>query len=102
MLGKWGLQTASRCHFSGNFCVAVTSQADDSQGISCVPLIFIRYKVVYQTAEDKPNGSSVKSSLGYLGSMSVCGAAQWFKLSKSWTKFIFFEFQKVLKNLLDG
>jgi hypothetical protein len=34
---------------------------------------------MYQAAEDKANDSSVESGLGYLGSMSVFGAAQWVK-----------------------
>jgi hypothetical protein len=33
--------------------------------------------VVYQVAEDEPTGSSIESGPRYLGSMSVCGAAQW-------------------------
>jgi len=102
MLGKWGVQAASRGHFSENGCVAVTSQVAEGQGISCIPLSVIRYNVVYQTAKDKPNGSSVESGPGYLGQMSVCVAAQWFKLSESWPKFQFFDLHKMLKNLFDG
>jgi len=58
MLGKWGLQAASRGHFSGRGCIALTrtSQTADGQGISCVPPSVIRYNIVYRTAEDKPNG----------------------------------------------
>jgi hypothetical protein len=44
--------------------------------------------IVYQATGDEPNGSSVESDPGYLGLMSVCGAAQWLKLSDSWSKFI--------------
>jgi hypothetical protein len=30
--------------------------------------------------------------------MSIYGAAQWVKLSESWPKFKFFDFQKILKS----
>jgi hypothetical protein len=57
---------------------------------------------VWQAAEEKPNGSGVESGPGYLGSMSVCDAVQWVKLSKTWPKLKFFDFYKMLKNLLEG
>ena len=131
MLGKWGVQAASRGHFSDKGCIAVTSQAAGGQGISYVPPSVISYNTAYQTAEDKPKGYSVESGPECLGSMSVCGAAQWFKLtlilltwriwrapnnaskwqmgfnsefqglSESCPKFKFFDFHKILKNLLD-
>jgi hypothetical protein len=44
--------------------------------------------IVYQAIEDKPNGFSVESGPGYLVSMSVCGAAQWFILSDSWPNLL--------------
>jgi hypothetical protein len=34
--------------------------------------------------------------------MSVCGAAQWVKISERWPKFKSFNFHKILKNLLEG
>ena len=83
MLGKWGVQAASRGHFSDKGCIAVTSRAARGQGISCVPPSVIKYEynTAYQTAGDKAKGYSVESGPGCLGSMSVCGAAQWFKLT---------------------
>lgn len=97
----WDIQAASRGHFSENGCEADASQAAECQSISCVPLSVIRYNTVYQTAEDKPNGSSVESGPVSFVSMSVCGAAQSFKLSESGPKFKFFDFHTMLKNLLD-
>lgn len=35
----------------------------------------VRWLFVYQAADDKPKGSRVGSGPGYLGLMSVCGAA---------------------------
>jgi hypothetical protein len=58
--------------------------------------------VVWQAAEEKPNGSSVESGPGYLCSMSVCGAVQWVTLSETWLKFKLFDFHKMLKDLLEG
>ena len=55
-----------------------------------------------QAAEEKPNGSGVESDPECLGSMSVCDALQWVKLSKTWPKSKFFDFHKMLKNLLEG
>lgn len=52
--------------------------------------------MVYQTAEDKPNGYGVESGTGCFGCMSVCGAAQWFILSERCPKFKFFDFHKML------
>jgi hypothetical protein len=60
MLGKSGVQAASRGSFSENGCVGVTSQAAEGQGFSCVPLSVIRYNIVYQTAEDEPDRSNVE------------------------------------------
>jgi hypothetical protein len=57
---------------------------------------------VYQGAAKKPHGCSVEPGPGYLGSMSVCGASQWVKLSKSWPKFKSYDFHKMPKNLLVG
>jgi hypothetical protein len=57
---------------------------------------------VYQAAEEKSNGCSVESGPGCLGSMSVCDAVEWVKLSETWPKFKFFDFHKMLKNLLEG
>jgi hypothetical protein len=55
-----------------------------------------------QAAEEKPNGCSVKLGPGYFGSMSVCGDPQWVTLSESWSKFKFFDYHQLLKNLLGG
>jgi len=45
------------------------------------------------------NDSTAELDAGYLGSMSVSGAAQCVKLSESWPKYKFFNFHKMLKNL---
>jgi hypothetical protein len=34
--------------------------------------------------------------------MSVCDAAQWVKISETWSEFKFFDSHKMLKNLLEG
>jgi hypothetical protein len=57
---------------------------------------------VYQAAEEKPNSSSVESDPGCLGSMSVCDAVEWVKLSETWPKLKFLDVHKMLKNLLEG
>jgi hypothetical protein len=57
---------------------------------------------VHQAAEGKPNGSSIESGPEYLGSMSVCDAVQWIKLSETWPKLQSFDFHKMLKNLFEG
>jgi hypothetical protein len=46
MLGKWGVQAASHGHFSENGCLAVSSQAAEGQGISCILFSIIRYNIV--------------------------------------------------------
>jgi len=52
--------------------------------VLAVPCVqFTGITVVYQATEYEPNGFSVKSGPGYLGSMPDCGAAQWVKLSDS-------------------
>jgi hypothetical protein len=51
---------------------------------------------VYQATEDKPNGWSVETDPGYLGSTSACCAAKWVKLSESWPKFKFAVFHILL------
>ena len=56
----------------------------DSRGLLVASLgHFSGMAGVYQAAVDKPNGSSVESGPGYLGSMSVCGVAQWAKITGS-------------------
>jgi hypothetical protein len=52
---------------------------------------------VYQAAEDKPNDSSVEWGPGYLGSMSVWGAAQWVKWMAKWPKVKFIDFHIMLQ-----
>jgi hypothetical protein len=52
--------------------------------------------VVCQAAEEKQRGSSVESGPEYLGSMYVCGAEKWVKLSDSWPIFKFFNFHVML------
>jgi hypothetical protein len=34
--------------------------------------------------------------------MSVCNAVQWVKLSETWPKLKFFDYHRMLKNLLEG
>jgi hypothetical protein len=58
--------------------------------------------LVCKAAEKEMNSSAAELDAGYLGSMSVSGAAQWVKLSESWPKFKLFSFHKVLKNLVEG
>jgi len=67
---------------------------------SCIQ--FSGVTLVRKAAEEEMNGSTAESDAGYLGSMSVSGAAQWDKLSESWPKFKFFSFHKMLKNLVEG
>jgi hypothetical protein len=97
-----GLLFASRGHFSDTDSVSVASQAAEGQGISCVPRSLFRYNSCVAAAEGKPKDSSVESDPGCLGSMSICDAVQWVKLSKTWPKLKFFDFHKMLKNLLEG
>jgi len=88
-----GLLVASLGHLSDNGWVSVASQAAEGQTISCVrPRSVCSYNSCVPGAEDKPYGSSVESGPRYPGSMSVCGAAQWSKLSESWSKFKFTDF----------
>jgi hypothetical protein len=54
---------------------------------------------VYQAAGKKPNVSSVESGPEHLGSICVCGAVHWVKLSEFWLKFKLFYFHKMIKNL---
>jgi hypothetical protein len=41
---------------------------------------------VCKAADEEMNGSTAELDAGYLGSMSVSGAAQWVKLGESWPK----------------
>jgi hypothetical protein len=66
------------------------------------PAVNCRVEQRVPASEDKQNGCSVESGPGYLGSMSVCGATQWGKLSESWPKYRFFDLHKILKYLLEG
>jgi hypothetical protein len=45
----------------------------------------------------KSNDCSVEAGPGYLGSMSVCGAVQWVKVSETWPKLKYFNFHKCLE-----
>jgi len=56
--------------------------------------------VVYQAAENKTNGCSVESGPGYLGSMSVCCAAQWV-IKRDLAIIHILRLHKMLKNLLE-
>jgi hypothetical protein len=67
---------------------------------SCIQ--FSGLTLVCKAAEEEMNGSTAESDVGYLGSMSIPGAAQWVKLSESWTKFKYFNFHKMFKNLVEG
>ena len=48
------------------------------------------------------NSSTAESNAGYLGSMSVSGAAHSVKLSESWPQFKFFSCNEMLKTLVEG
>jgi len=50
-------------------------QNGNDRGLLVTCLQFLGVSVVYWAAEEKPNGFIIGSGPGYLGSMSVCGAA---------------------------
>jgi len=97
--GDRGLLVGPLGHLSDYGRASVASQAAEGQSTStsCVMSRSVcSYKSCVPCAEDKPDGSNVESGPGYLGSMSVCGAAQWGKLSESWSKFKFTDFHVML------
>ena len=67
-----GFLVASCCHFSDN-----RLQAAESWVLFASLSRFSGTTVVFPAAEDKPNGCSVESDPGYLGSMTIGGPAQW-------------------------
>jgi hypothetical protein len=71
----------SHRQFSDNGFVLVVSQATESVA-SCVQ--FSCVTLVCKAAEGEMNDSTAELDAGYLGSMSVSGAAQWVNLSESW------------------
>jgi hypothetical protein len=62
---------------------------------SCVQ--FSGVTLVCKAAEEEMNDRIAELDGGYLGSISISGAAQWVKPSESWPKFKFFNFPKFLK-----
>lgn len=89
------------CSQLSDDCVLFATQAAEGKGGGCVPRSVFRNNNFVTGCWGKPERLLCKIGSGYLVSMSICGAALLVILSETWPKFKFFDFHKILKNLLE-